>query len=166
MSLLPAQPPPLRSPLPQPKLPAVPSQAPLCLMDLHGTLGCAFSLCKHSPGALLRFLSFLMGSLPHPCSAAGLPKCQGDSMLGSETVCSLPSAAGERWVDVWVASTVGTRLAGAGATGKDRDRWLREAKTCLALLADPLIPTHRHQRPTSTSHVEMRQELSCVYIIE
>lgn len=53
----------------------------------------------------------------------------GVLMLGRETVCSLPSASGERWVDVWATNTVGAMLAGTDATGragKDRGRDGRE----------------------------------------
>lgn len=42
-----------------------------------------------------------------------------------KTVRYLPSAAGERWVDVWVTNTAGTQLAGAdvtGRAGKNRNR--------------------------------------------
>lgn len=42
-----------------------------------------------------------------------------------ETVRYLPSAAGERWVDVWVTNTAGTKRAGAdvtGRAGKNRNR--------------------------------------------
>lgn len=120
---------------------------------------------------LPRFLSSLMGSHPHPCSAAGLPKCQEVFWCSEERDSVLSPLCCRRKV----GGCVGDKHSGDPAGGsrcnwesrkEQKQRWLREALTLLPLLANPLLATHRHQMSASTPHLEIRQMFYGDYIME
>lgn len=122
--------------------------------------------------ALLGFLSFLMGSLPHPCSAAGLPKCQGVFWCLEERQCAVSPLLQEKggwmcgrqtqWGPCWQEQMQQGEQERTEAEMEERG----SDPCCPYWPINALLPARRHQMPTSTPHLEMRQVLYCVYIIE